>query len=53
MRDILNDLESSFLSDPDPMKRAQKQMRQPRPKRFYKEARVVQAEGGGRRRRRR
>ncbi len=46
MRDILNDLEASFLSDPDPMKRAQKQMRQPRPKRFYKEARVGQAEGG-------
>lgn len=46
MRDILTDLETSFASDPDPMKRAQKQMRQPLPKRFYKEAQVAPAEGG-------
>ncbi|MDZ5697605.1 ATP12 family chaperone protein [Chelativorans sp. M5D2P16] len=38
MRDILNDLdEHRHLSDPDPMRRAQKQMRKPLPKRFYGE----------------
>lgn len=37
MRDILNDLEAGkFLSDPDPVRRAQIQMRTPLPKRFYK-----------------
>lgn len=47
MRDILNDLEAGrHLSDPDPMKRAQNQMRQPLPKRFYKEASVAAGEGG-------
>lgn len=46
MRDILNDLEGGFLSDPDPVKRAQIQMRQPVAKRFYKEVSVVFAEGG-------
>ncbi|MFN3546444.1 MAG: ATP12 family chaperone protein [Mesorhizobium sp.] len=46
MRDILNDLEGSFLSDPDPVKRAQIQMRQPLPKRFYKEVSVAPFEGG-------
>ena len=46
MRDILNDLEGSFLSDPDPVKRAQIQMRQPLPKRFYKEVSVAPVEGG-------
>jgi len=36
MRDILNDLEAGkFLSDPDPVRRAQIQMRTPLPKRFY------------------
>lgn len=36
MRDLLNDLESgSHLSDPDPIRRAQNQMRQNLPKRFY------------------
>ncbi|MFC6487400.1 ATP12 family chaperone protein [Nitratireductor sp. GCM10026969] len=36
MRDILNDLDDHrHLSDPDPMRRAQKQMRKPLPKRFY------------------
>ena len=46
MRDILNDLEGSFLSDPDPVKRAQIQMRQPLPKRFYKDVSVAPVEGG-------
>lgn len=42
MRDLLNDLETgNHLSDPDPVRRAQIQMRQPLPKRFYKEASVV------------
>ena len=36
MRDILNDLEAGkLLSDPDPVRRAQIQMRTPLPKRFY------------------
>lgn len=46
MRDILNDLEGGFLSDPDPVKRAQIQMRQPLPKRFYKGVSVAPVEGG-------
>jgi chaperone required for assembly of F1-ATPase len=46
MRDILSDLETGFLSDPDPVKRAQIQMRQPLPKRFYSEAAVAPVEGG-------
>jgi chaperone required for assembly of F1-ATPase len=37
MRDLLEDLEAGrFLSDPDPVRRAQIQMRAPLPKRFYK-----------------
>lgn len=37
MRELLNDLESGrYLSDPDPVRRAQNQMRTPLPKRFYK-----------------
>jgi len=37
MRDILSDLEvGKLLSDPDPVRRAQIQMRTPLPKRFYK-----------------
>jgi len=36
MRDILNDLEAGkYLSDPDPVKRAQNQMRAPQAKRLY------------------
>jgi len=36
MRDILSDLEAgSLLSDPDPVRRAQIQMKTPLPKRFY------------------
>lgn len=37
MRDLLNDLEAGrLLSDANPMRRAQNQMRAPLPKRFYK-----------------
>lgn len=47
MRDILSDLEAgNLLSDPNPMRRAQIQMRTPLPKRFYKEASVAPIEGG-------
>ena len=48
MRDILNDLEAGkFLSDPDPVRRAQIQMRTPLPKRFYKDVSVApEGEGG-------
>lgn len=47
MRDILNDLEAGrLLSDPDPVRRAQLQMRTPMPKRFYDEVKVAKAEGG-------
>lgn len=46
MREILSDLEAeSHLSDLNPMKRAQIQMRTPLPKRFYKEAAVGGASG--------
>lgn len=47
MREHLKDIEAGgYLSDPDPVKRAQIQMRQPLPKRFYKEAAVVQVAEG-------
>lgn len=47
MRDILNDLETGrLLSDPDPVRRAQLQMRTPMPKRFYTEVKVEPAEAG-------
>ena len=47
MRDILNDLEAGrLLSDPDPVRRAQIQMRTPLPKRFYKDVSVAEGEGG-------
>ena len=47
MRDILGNLDTEIhLSDPDPVKRAQKQMRKPLPKRFYKEAEAGPVEGG-------
>ena len=46
MRDILTDLEAGVgPSDPDPVRRAQRQMRTPLPKRFYEAAGVV-ADGG-------
>lgn len=42
MRDILNDLEAGkYLSDPDPVRRAQIQMKTPLPKRFYKAVSVA------------
>jgi chaperone required for assembly of F1-ATPase len=47
MRDILNDLEAGkLLSDPDPIRRAQIQMRTPLPKRFYKDVVVAESERG-------
>ncbi|TGU92991.1 ATPase [Mesorhizobium sp. M00.F.Ca.ET.151.01.1.1] len=47
MRDILNDLEAGkYLSDPDPVRRAQIQMKTPLPKRFYKEVSIVPVEAG-------
>ena len=45
MRDILSDL-SGELSDPDPVRRAQIQMKRPLPKRFYKAVSVAPSEGG-------
>jgi chaperone required for assembly of F1-ATPase len=45
MRDILSAAEPG-PSDPDPMKRAQSNMRQPLPKRFYKTAEQAAGEGG-------
>lgn len=47
MRDLLTDPEFvQSLSDPDPVRRAQIQMRTPLPKRFYKDVSVGQGEGG-------
>ncbi|MBX3598619.1 MAG: ATPase [Rhizobiaceae bacterium] len=47
MRDILNDIETGeFVSDPDPTKRAQNQMRTPLPKRFYKEVSLADSDQG-------
>lgn len=47
MRDLLNDLESGqFLSDPDPTRRAQNQMRTALPKRFYKDVSLADLDGG-------
>jgi len=47
MRDILEDLEAGkLLSDPDPVRRAQLQMKTPLPKRFYKDVSVAPVENG-------
>lgn len=47
MRDLLNDLEAgSHLSDPDPVRRAQNQMRQSLPKRFYTAAETARTAEG-------
>lgn len=47
MRDLLSDAEAGrFLSDPDPVRRAQIQMRNPLPKRFYKAASVEKRDEG-------
>lgn len=46
MRELLNDLENGHqLSDPDPVRRAQNQMRTPLPKRFYEAVSVAEADG--------
>ena len=45
MRDILSDL-SDAMSDPDPVRRAQIQMKRPLPKRFYKDVTTERAEEG-------
>ncbi len=45
MRDLLNDL-SEGLSHPDPIRRAQIQMKKPLPKRFYETVGVLEGEGG-------
>lgn len=46
MRDILSDLESGAqLSDADPVRRAQIQMKAPLPKRFYKDVTVEKRDG--------
>lgn len=47
MRDIPKDqFDERILSDPDPVRRAQIQMRTPLPKRFYKAVTVGEVEGG-------
>jgi chaperone required for assembly of F1-ATPase len=46
MRDIFSDLSAPPLSDEDPVRRAQIQMKQPLPKRFYKEVGVGKVEDG-------
>lgn len=45
MRDLLNDL-SDGLSHPDPIRRAQIQMKRPLPKRFYQNAAVAESGDG-------
>lgn len=45
MRDILSDL-SEAMSDPDPVRRAQIQMKRPLPKRFYKDVSTDKADEG-------
>lgn len=45
MRDLLNDL-SEGLSHPDPIRRAQIQMKKPMPKRFYQTVAIADQEGG-------
>lgn len=47
MRDLLRDLENGpGPSDPDPMRRAQNQMRQPRLRRFYRDVGIEGADEG-------
>jgi chaperone required for assembly of F1-ATPase len=47
MRDLLGDLEAGrHLSDPDPVRRAQIQMKTPLPRRFYETVSVVPADNG-------
>lgn len=47
MRDILTDLNNAMLSDPDPVRRAQIQMKAPLPKRFYETVTVAEDGEGG------
>lgn len=47
MRETLNDIHESFLSDPDPVRRAQIQMKAPLPKRFYETVGVAEDDEGG------
>jgi chaperone required for assembly of F1-ATPase len=47
MRDLLNDLEAQkYLSDPDPIRRAQSQMTTQLPKRFYRDVAVAPVDNG-------
>ena len=47
MRDLLNDLDAQkYLSDPDPIRRAQSQMKTQLPKRFYKDVAVAPSGNG-------
>lgn len=46
MRDIFSDLSAPVLSDQDPVRRAQIQMKQPLPKRFYKDVSVGETDAG-------
>lgn len=47
MRELLSDLETGdYLSDPDPIRRAQSSMQRPLPKRFYETATVAEVDGG-------
>ncbi|MBL0372733.1 ATPase [Rhizobium sp. KVB221] len=46
MRDIFSDLSAPVLSDADPVRRAQIQMKQPLAKRFYKDVTVSETENG-------
>ena len=46
MRDIFSDLSGPILSDADPVRRAQIQMKQPLPKRFYKDVAIGGTEDG-------
>jgi chaperone required for assembly of F1-ATPase len=46
IRDLFSDLSAPELSDPDPVRRAQIQMKQPQVKRFYKDVSVGEVEDG-------
>jgi chaperone required for assembly of F1-ATPase len=46
MRDIFSDLSAPPLSDADPVRRAQIQMKQPLPKRFYKDVSIGESDAG-------
>lgn len=46
IRDLFSDLSAPELSDPDPVRRAQIQMKQPLVKRFYKDVTIGEIDGG-------